>query len=201
MVRRAFLMSMLTAAALALPMPALAGGGGCAEITEGTGTTVELLYSCITPTLLRVDPGETVTFVNRDDYRHVISGAGYSWGSNGNMAADEAFTATFRKNGVYPYQCYLHPGMAGAVIVGDGTGLGPADQAGVVVAPFQEFEGQEPLPEVVYVTRAPQVRTVTALSGGPVAWAGGIVIGLVIGVIVTLGLRGSARRRTSGVPT
>ena len=195
MVRRAFLISVLTTAALMLPVPASAGGGGCAEITEGTGTTVELLYTCITPTLLRVDPGESVTFVNRDDYRHVISGAGYAWGSDGNMAANEAFTATFRKNGVYPYQCYLHPGMAGAVIVGDGTGLGPANRAGVVVAPFQEFEGQEPLPEVVYVTRAPEVRAEVGSSGGSVAWAGGILVGLVVGAIVTLGVRSSAARR------
>lgn len=198
MIRRAFLAVVLAGAALALPTPASAGGGGCAEVTEGTGTTVEMLYACLTPTLLRVEPGETVTFVNRDSFRHVIAGAGYAWGSNGNMGPDEAFTATFRKDGVYPYQCYLHPGMAGAVIVGDGTGSGPADRANVFVAPF---EGEEPLPEVVYVTRAPEIRTEVTSSGGPIAWAGGILVGLVAGVIVTLGVRGSARRRARELPT
>ncbi len=196
MVRRAFLAVVLAGAALALPAPATAGGGGCLEVTEGTGTTVEMLNACLTPTLLRVEPGETVTFVNRDDFRHVIAGSGYAWASDGNMRPDEAFTATFDTDGVYPYQCWLHPGMAGAVIVGDGTGLGAADRAGVIAAPVQE-----PLPEVVYVTRAPEVRSVTASSGRPVAWAGGIVVGLAAGVIVTLGVRSSARRRTREVPT
>jgi plastocyanin len=196
MIRRAFLTLVLCGTVLTLPSPALAGGGGCVEVTEGTGSTVELLNYCITPTVLRVEPGETVTFVNRDETKHVLSSSGYAWGSDGYMRTDEAFTATFSKNGVYPYQCYLHPGMAGAVVVGDGSGLGAAERGGVVASPLQE-----PLPEVVYVTRAPEVRTVTASSGGPVAWAGGIVVGLVIGVIVTLGLRSSARRRASEVPT
>src|SRR3989441_10025906 len=29
------------------------------------------------------------------------------------------FTFTFAKSGLYPYPCYLHPGMSGLVIVGD----------------------------------------------------------------------------------
>jgi hypothetical protein len=55
MARRALLTLVLSGIALAIPAPASAGGGGgCVEVTEGTGTTVELLNSCITPTLLRV---------------------------------------------------------------------------------------------------------------------------------------------------
>jgi plastocyanin len=190
MVRRAFLTLVLSAIALAIPAPASAGGGGCAEVSEGTGTTVELLNYCITPTMLRVQPGETVTFVNRDETRHVISSAGYAWGSDGYMRADEAFTATFSNDGVYPFQCWLHPGMAGAVIVGDATGLGAADVGGVVAAPLQE-----PLPEVVYVTRAPEPEATSSSSGGPVALVGGVLLGVAIGAIVTLGVRGSASRR------
>jgi plastocyanin len=191
MVRRAFLTLLVGGIALAIPAPASAGGGGCVEVTEGTGTTVEMLYACLTPTLLRVEPGDTVTFVNRDEFRHVISGSGYAWSSDGNMRPDEAFTATFRENGVYPYQCYLHPGMAGAVIVGDATGLGAADRGGVVAAPLQE-----PLPEVVYVTRGPEPGAATSSSGaGPVALVGGILVGVAIGAIVTLGVRSSAARR------
>jgi plastocyanin len=196
MVRRALLAAVLATAALGVPSPASAGGGGCAELTEGSGTTVEILYSCLTPTLIRVDPGATVTFVNRDDYRHVIAGAGYAWSSDGYLRADDAFTATFRRNGVYPFQCYLHPGMAGAVIVGDGTGLGAAQSGGVVVEPLDIPE--QPLPEVVYLTRAPDIRTVRA-SSAP-AWTGGIAVGLAAGV--TIAFAGAAllrRRHSAGV--
>ena len=199
MARRAFLTLVLIGAAAALPAPATAGGGGCIEITEGTGTTVELKDFCIRPSLLRIEPGETVTFVNRDDFRHIITSAGVEWSSDGYMRADEAFTATFSENGVYPFQCYLHPGMAGAVIVGDGTGPGPADRTNVLVAPF---EGEQPLPEVVYVTRPPETGVATSSSGSPVASIGGIVVGVVVGAVVTLGVRGgTARRRTRELPT
>jgi hypothetical protein len=148
---------------------------------------------CLTPTLLRVQPGETVTFVNRDDYRHMVSGSGYAWSSDGYMKASEAFTATFRIDGVYPYQCFLHPGMAGAVIVGDAAGLGAADRGGVFVAPLDV--GEEPLPEVVYVTRAPEPGAASTSSGSPVALVGGILVGVAIGAIVTIGVRSSAARR------
>jgi plastocyanin len=192
MVRRAFLTLLLSGVVLALPVPASAGGGGCYKLTQGAGTTVKLRNFCITPTLLRVEPGETVTFVNQDSFRHIITSAGVEWSSDGYLRANEAFTATFRKDGVYPYQCYLHPGMAGAVIVGDATGLGAADRGGVFVAPF---EGEEPLPEIVYVTRAPEPGATSSSSGGPVALVGGVLLGVAIGAIVTLGVRGSASRR------
>jgi plastocyanin len=198
MVRRAFLTFVLSGIALAIPVPASAGGGGCYKLTQGEGTTIELRDFCITPTLLRVEPGETVTFVNRDSFRHIITSAGVEWSSDGFLRADEAFAATFRKDGVYPYQCYLHPGMAGAVIVGDATGLGAADRGGVMVAPL---EAQEPLPEVVYVTRAPEPGAAASSSGRLVPMVGGLLIGVAVGAIVTLGVRSSARRRVRDVAT
>lgn len=137
---------------------ASAGGGGCAELTEGSGSTVEILYSCITPTILRIEPGRTVTFVNRDSYRHVLTGAGYGWyDEDGWFRPGEAIEVTFERNGVYPYQCYLHPGMTGAVVVGDGSGPGAATRSGVTVEPLRP---ERPSPEVVLVTPEPRVRTV-----------------------------------------
>ena len=164
---------------LAIPAPATAGGGGCAEVTAGSSTTVELISSCITPTLVRIEPGETITFVNRDDYRHVIAGAGYAWASEGSMRPEEAFTATFRTDGVYPFQCYLHPGMTGAVIVGDGTGLGAASRANVFVEPLAGTE--EPTAKVVYLTKA-----VPAGSSTAGAWTAGIAIGIATGATVVV---------------
>jgi plastocyanin len=193
MVRRALFAAVLATATFGLPSNALAGGGGCTELTAGSGTTVEILYSCLTPTLIRVDPGATVTFVNRDDYRHVIAGAGYAWSSDGYLRADDAFAATFRRNGVYPFQCYLHPGMAGAVIVGDGSGLGAAQSGDVVVEPLEIPE--EPLPEVVYLTRAPEIRTVRA-SSAP-AWTAGIAVGLATGLLIALAGAALLRRHHS----
>ena len=191
-IRRAFLVCALSSIALLAPIPASAGGGGCGELTDGSGTTVQIEFSCITPTLIRVEPGDTVTFVNRDSYRHVIAGAGYQWASKGYMAAGEAFAATFDEDGVYPYQCYLHPGMSGAVVVGTGTGLGPATSGNVLV---EQVSLEEPLPEIVYVTRPPEIRTVVTGSSSAGPWAVGIIVGLATGVLVALGARTLGRGR------
>jgi hypothetical protein len=74
-----------------------------------------------------------VTFTNYDEVDHVIVGAGSAWGSDGIMGRGDSFTARFERDGVYPFQCYLHPGMSGAVLVGDANGLGAATRGGVVI--------------------------------------------------------------------
>lgn len=197
-IRRAFLLCALATIALLAPIPASAGGGGCGELTDGSGTTVEIEFSCITPTLIRVEPGDTVTFVNRDSYRHVIAGAGYQWASKGYMAAGEAFAATFDEDGVYPYQCYLHPGMSGAVVVGTGTGLGPASSGNVLV---EQVSLEKPLPEIVYLTRPPEIRTVATGSSSAGPWAIGVLVGLAMGVLVALGATTVLRRRAKAATT
>lgn len=202
MLRRAMIVLSLTLTAWTLgPAPAAwAGGGGCGELTDGGGTTVEALYSCFTPTLLRVQPGTTVSFVNRDTYKHVLTGAGYGWyDEDGWFRPGEVVEATFERNGVYPYQCSLHPGMSGAVIVGDGSGLGAASHAGVTVEPART---PQPSPEVVVVTSEPEIRTVartierTPLAARFVAGA----IGLILGAGVAAAIAATRRRRARVTP-
>lgn len=187
--RQAIILVTLVAGVLVIPAPASAGGGGCGEVTEGSGTTVEFLYACITPTILRADVGEQITFVNRDEYRHVITAAGYGWMTDGWFRPGDVFSVTFRGDGVYPYQCFLHPGMTGAVVVGTGAGLGPADRGNVVVAPPEPPEA-----EVLTVTSPPEIRTVTRGSG-PSAVLGGVAIGAAVALVVMFGARLALRRR------
>ena len=110
------------------PDPAAAGGGGCHEASEGAGTVVEMVDVCFTPTILRVDEGTTITFVNRDPMMHVVLGIG--WGSADLQPGAET-TQLFDTAGTYVYSCYLHPSMNGAVVVGDGVGSGPVVAASV----------------------------------------------------------------------
>ena len=60
----------VTAAFLAIlivpAIPAGAGGGCHAGVTQGTGDTVELVDACFTPTTLQIQPGDTVSFVNKE---------------------------------------------------------------------------------------------------------------------------------------
>jgi plastocyanin len=166
-------------------MPASAGGGCHGGATTGTGDTVEMVDACFTPSTLQVDPGAEVAFVNRDPMVHNVTALG--WGNFEDMTLGDAFTATFAEPGIYPYACAYHPGMAGAIVVGDGLGAGNGEL--VTVSAFRE--PQAPL-------RAEAAgSTSTASSGSAVAgWIGGGAIGLGIGI----GVAALARRRSHGAP-
>ncbi len=128
----------LAALGLALIAPAQAVAGGCGTVTEGSApdgarAVVDLQSMCFGPSILRVVPGDTVTFVNRDPFRHSVLGAGFGWG-RALLGPGRSFAVTFDRAGVYPYACYLHPGMTGAIVVGDGLGPGPATASGAVTA-------------------------------------------------------------------
>ena len=160
-------------------IPAAAGGGCHTGATQGKGDTVELVDACPTPTILTIDTGGTVTFVNEDPFAHNVIGS--SWGHPEDLNQDEAFTARFAEPGVYPWACWYHPGMTGAIVVGDGTGVG--NGAAVDVSSFSQ---PEPSPMV-------EVRTVTPASSAPAV--AGWVIGPLLGIGIGLGIAALIRRR------
>lgn len=110
-------------------LPAQAGGY-CweGEVTEGSGTTVEMKDNCFRPTVLRTDMGAEVTWINRDAKApHTVTGAAGAWGSGHKEAfQNDTMTFKFDEPGVYSYTCLIHPGMTGTVVVGNGTGKGAA---------------------------------------------------------------------------
>jgi plastocyanin len=120
---RAVLLSVTTVAVGGLgTIPAAAGGGCHAGLTEGTGGTVAMTKACFRPAILRIDPGTEVTFVNRDPITHNVSPNG--WGRFEDMNEGDAFRATFPEPGIYPFACTIHPGMVGAVVVGEDVAAG-----------------------------------------------------------------------------
>lgn len=97
--------------------PSAAGGGCHSAQTEGEGTTVAMAGMCFTPTVLRVEPGTEVTFVNRDPLAHIALGVG--WGEWKELGTGDRIAHTFDEAGTFPYTCNLHPGMSGVIVVGD----------------------------------------------------------------------------------
>ncbi|MEX2405803.1 MAG: plastocyanin/azurin family copper-binding protein [Actinomycetota bacterium] len=113
----------LVALALVPGVAGASGGGGCGgPVTDGAGTTVEIEDFCFGPTILRVAPGESVTFVNLDQSPHTVLGANATWGGYDALKKGHEATYTFAEAGVFPYVCTWHPGMVGAIVVGDGAG-------------------------------------------------------------------------------
>jgi plastocyanin len=159
---------------LLLPSPALAGGGCHAGLTEGEGDTVAMSKACFRPGILRVDPGAQIRFVNKDPLAHNVTANG--WGFFEDMEEGDAFRATFGESGIYPFACTYHPGMTGAIVVGDGIGAG----SGELVRVYEEAS----------TTARPASSTEGSGLGWLAAGAGGVLLG--VGVMLLIRRRGNA---------
>jgi plastocyanin len=192
-IRRVMLMTVAMTLLLGVSpeVASASGGGGCGRaVTDDDGTQVNIRNFCFGPTILRVPEGETVTWMNRDDYPHVVLGANGAWGGYGKVRGGGEVSYRFVNSGVYPYVCTYHPGMIGAVVVGNGRPDGGAytvtTNAGPVIPAESSQGGMEP--QVVPVA-------VTPTSWAPAAW----VIGLL--VVVAAAIMASRRRRMQGTVT
>jgi plastocyanin len=106
---------------------AVAGGGCHSTPTASRGDSVDIVDLCFVATVLYVDPGTEVTWTNRDSMTHDVVGVGDAWGDPGlSLLKGDDVSYRFDQDGVYPYACWLHPGMVGAIVVGDGVGTGLA---------------------------------------------------------------------------
>lgn len=172
-------------------MPAAAGGGGCQRDrqlgpTEATGTSVDLVDFCMSTSVLRVEPGATVTFTNRDPAPHNVIGSG--------MFVDPLSTgdsAAFRFDdvGTYAYACTLHPGMVAAVVVGDGRRIAPATLPVVPVA-------VQPLATPTTLDARPLAAT--SAAGGDDGGGGGVLpIGPALAALVVVATIAYVVARTS----
>jgi plastocyanin len=117
--------ALLSLAAMSIPTVVMAGGGCHAgadgsTYMEGDGTTVIRMDTCsFAPTVSRVAPGTTVRFLNTATIQHQVVGRSATWGSV-LLDPGQEHSETFAAAGIYPYTCPLHPGMVGAIVVGDG---------------------------------------------------------------------------------
>jgi plastocyanin len=147
-------------------------GGGCHEgVTQGEGDTIVIADACFTPTTLYVEPGDQVTWLNKDDYAHNVTAN--TWGYFDDLNEGDTFTATFDQDGVYPFACTYHPGMTGAIVVGDGVGTGSGDS--VEQELVSSFEEESPQPAVA--ASRPESSSSSSTAGW---WIGG-AIGLLVG--------------------
>jgi plastocyanin len=175
---RALLVLLFGVAPSLVAAPAYAGGGCHEGVTRGTGTAIQIIDACFTPTILHVKRGQTVTWVNTDPVVHNITANG--WGHYDDLKPTERFTALFDEAGLYPFACTYHPGMSGVIVVG--TGSGPGNGTTVAVADPAARDTTAPLASL----DAP---------AHPRGWVAPAAIGLVLGILGGLGLAAARRRR------
>ncbi len=119
------LVGVLAGCLLMIAGPASAGGGSChnPEHVSASGVAVDAKKVCFFPTVLHVEEGATVTWTNHDPVPHSVTGLAGAWGTTGEklLQQGDSVSVEFSDQGVYPYTCILHPGMVGAVVVGEPT--------------------------------------------------------------------------------
>jgi plastocyanin len=76
---------------------------------------------CYIPSLIVVEKGNQVTWVNEDSAFHSVTSGFYDTPTelfdSGHLDPFESYSITFDEVGVYDYFCTLHPWMKGQVIV------------------------------------------------------------------------------------
>jgi plastocyanin len=78
--------------------------------------TVSMDGTAFAPATVTVHVGDDVGFVNRDPFPHnVLSNAGAF--HSGDLDPDRRRTFRATTPGTFPYECTLHPGMSGTLIV------------------------------------------------------------------------------------
>jgi plastocyanin len=103
--------------------------------STGPGSDIKLMPCAFVPTVTVIAEGESVNFVNGPEQTHLVTGAAQEWGSaETEIQPNETLTYTFDEAGVYPYACALHPGMSGAIVVGEPADAVAADGAGSVTS-------------------------------------------------------------------
>ncbi len=77
--------------------------------------------NCYVPSLIVIEKGKQVTWVNEDSAFHSVTSGFYTAPTelfdSGYLDPFESYTLTFDEAGTYDYFCTLHPWMKGQVIV------------------------------------------------------------------------------------
>jgi plastocyanin len=134
------------------------------------GTSQVVLGDCVfTPTVNRVAVGTTVTWRNGSIQPHEVVGSNMTWGAHDKLLQPgDAIGWTFETAGTYAYSCMIHPGMTGAIVVGDPTEAAAAGD----VAAVSEVDADAP-------ATGSSGGTPTA-AVGILAGAGGLGLGLLL---------------------
>lgn len=68
------------------------------------------------PTRITISRGDRVRWVNRDNVTHTTTSNRELWDER--LEPGERFTRKFRRAGTFAYECTIHFGMTGTIVVG-----------------------------------------------------------------------------------
>jgi len=102
--------------------PEVVVNGDIIMSTKSSRPGCEETDRCYIPSVITIDSGNQVTWVNEDSAFHSVTSGFYGEPSelfdSGHLDPYESFVFDFDEKGTYDYFCTLHPWMKGQVIVG-----------------------------------------------------------------------------------
>jgi len=98
-------------AALVPLSPLLAGG-------EAQNHTIEISKFKFEPATLTANPGDTITWINRDIVPHTATANDKIW-DTGTLKKDESIVTTVGEDTIGAYFCRFHPHMKGELKISD----------------------------------------------------------------------------------
>lgn len=78
------------------------------------GVTIIMQNNEFSPEELEVSIGTRVTWINRDNVKHRVSGAEFK---SGILNPGQTYSYRFNRLGIFEYSCEFEPGMTGRIIV------------------------------------------------------------------------------------
>ena len=115
--------------ALALVLVVLIAPSARATGLQTTTTTVYIKDFYFSPAKITVEPGTTVTWVNKGRHPHTVTSFDGQFES-GTLWPGESYNVTFKGHGTIGYYCAIHPSMTGSVSVGTPVSSGGAQPMG-----------------------------------------------------------------------
>src|SRR6516162_1704153 len=118
LIRRTNRMALLCAISF-LNLSILAHAGEMKEMdtTSSRQNRIEIKDFSFSPQTLTVKPGETVTWINRDEEPHTVVSVEKKFKKSTALDTDQEFTIIAGAPGIYTYFCSVHPKMTGTIVV------------------------------------------------------------------------------------
>src|SRR3954470_18833765 len=84
---------------------------------QATSYIVNVYPSSYSPNYLQIAPGDSVYWVNQDDFEHSVTSANNLWSPGYLYGYQDVFGLTFPGSGTYSYYCQFD-GFTGTIVVG-----------------------------------------------------------------------------------
>lgn len=89
---------------------------GVGTPAASTGATIAIKNFAFDPSILQIEAGTTVTWINHDAVPHTVTAHDGSFDS-GQLAQEQRYSRRFDVPGTYAYHCHPHPTMTGTIVV------------------------------------------------------------------------------------